>query len=149
MILGSSKTVQWSMTRGGVGKDSFRIRSPSDSFGKCQEFGIERWGKDKVVKMETVAPVKGLPKKDEKKPYVHLGSKSTPDISLSDPNVSHPAHFFLAFCQNLPHSFIYLSRGTQDWLNCKTVESGWLPLLDFRPSKSEGAQAKIWSRVVS
>lgn len=99
--------------------------------------------------METVALVKGLPKKDGGKPCVHLDSKSTPDISLSDPNVSHPAHFFLAFCQNLPHSFLYLNRGTQDWVTSKTVESGWLPLLDFRPSKPEGAQAKIWSRVVS
>ena len=73
MIQGSSKTVQWSNTRGGVGKDSFRIRNPSDSFGKCEEFGIERWGKVKVEKTE-----KGLPKKDGGKPYVHLGSKSTP-----------------------------------------------------------------------
>lgn len=139
---------QWSKTRGGVGKGSFRIRGPSDSFVKCEEFGIERWVKVKVGKMETVVLVKWLPKKDGEKPYVHLDSKSTPDSSHSDPNVSHPAHFFLAFCQNLPHPFLYLSRGTQDWVNSKTVESGWLPLLDFRPNKSEGAQAKICSRVV-
>lgn len=66
-----------------------------------------RDGKKSKGEEEMVTLVKGLLKEDGEKPYVYLGTKSTPDSSLS--NGSHSSHFLHSIPE--PPLFLPLPQG--------------------------------------